>query len=246
MIRALIFDFDGLILDTEGPDYRAWQEVCSEHGHDLPLSIWSQCIGRSSDWFDPVAWLEAHTGRPLDRAAIHDRQRRRHRELLEAEAILPGIEAYLADARRLGLKLGVASSSSRQWVAGHLERLGLHAHWECIRCWGDVERAKPAPDLYLAVLECLDVGPDEAIAFEDSPNGITAARGAGIVCVAVPNPLTALLDLGHADLQLSSLGELPLPELLTRIDRDRIRPAMEGTMTISTSPPGSFPDRDRP
>ena len=216
MIRALIFDFDGLILDTEGPDYRAWQEVFQEYGQDLPLSVWCQCIGRSADWFDPLDRLEGLLGRRLDRPAILSRREARHRELVEAESVLAGVGDYLAEARRLGLRLGVASSSSRPWVAGHLRRLGLDAHWDCIRCWGDVERAKPAPDLYLAVLAALDVAPHEAMALEDSPNGVAAAKRAGLFCVAVPNPLTARLDLGLADLRLGSLAEMPLSELLAR------------------------------
>jgi HAD superfamily hydrolase (TIGR01509 family) len=224
MMRALIFDFDGLILDTEVADYRAWQEVFQDHGHDLPLLVWSKCIGRSADFYDPIADLENHLGRRLDRERILSRQRLRHQELIEAESILPGIEDYLREARRLGLKLGLASSSSREWVTGHLSRLGLDAGWHCIRCWGDVERAKPAPDLYVAVLESLEVEANEAIAFEDSPNGIHAAKEAGLFCVAVPNPLTAGLDLSQADLQLGSLAEMPLPQLLTMVAeaRDRV------------------------
>jgi len=131
--------------------------------------------------------------------------------------VLPGIVEYLEDADRLGLRVGIASSSSRNWVLGHLERLGLSDRWECIRCWGDVERAKPWPDLYLAVLDHLGVPPSEALAFEDSPNGIAAAKAAGMICVAVPNPLTDALDLSKADVRLGSLAEMPLPELLDRI-----------------------------
>jgi HAD superfamily hydrolase (TIGR01509 family) len=217
VIRALVFDFDGLILDTEGPDYRAWQDVFREHGGDLPVELWCECIGRSADWFDAVSYLENQVGRSLDREAITARQRRRHHELLEAEAVLPGIVAYLDDAQRLGLRVAIASSSSRQWVVGHLERLGLADRWQCIRCWGDVERAKPSPDLYLSALDHLGVNAGEALAFEDSPNGIAAAKAAEMTCVAVPNPLTEGLDLSQADIRLGSLTEMPLSELLDRI-----------------------------
>ena len=77
--------------------------------------------------------------------------------------------------------------------------------------------AKPAPDLYIAVLECLGVSASEAVAIEDSPNGVIAAKQAGIRCVAIPNNITASLDLSHADLVLRSLSELTLPELLQRL-----------------------------
>lgn len=217
VIQALIFDFDGLILDTEGPDYRAWQEVFEEHGGDLPLLVWCECVGRSADWFDPIAYLEEQIGERVDREAMLSRHRQLHREMIEAEAILPGVEEYLTQAGELGLRLGVASSSSRDWVEGHLGRLGLDGPWDCMFCWDDVERAKPEPDLYLAALGALGVTEREAIAFEDSPNGVAAACAAGVYCVAVPNRLTRELDLSRADVTLSSLTELPLSELLAKV-----------------------------
>jgi HAD superfamily hydrolase (TIGR01509 family) len=137
----------------------------------------------------------------------------RERELAEALPVLPGIEEWRAEARRLGLKLGIASSSTRRWVEGHLERLELGG-WDCIRCREDVARPKPDPDLYLAVLECLGIGPAEAIAVEDSFNGLTAAKAAGLFTVAVPCSLTAHMDLGAADLRLDSLAERSLAEVL--------------------------------
>jgi HAD superfamily hydrolase (TIGR01509 family) len=213
-ISALVFDFDGLILETEEPDYLAWQELYRQHGAELPLELWCECIGRSADWFDPITHLEEEVGRQLDRDALQEWHRRRHRELIEAGFVLPGVKAYLADARRLGLPVAIASSSSAAWVTGHLERLGLPNGWACIQCWQAGTRAKPEPDLYQAVLAELQVAPHEAIAFEDSPNGIAAAKRAGLWCVAVPNALTRNLDLSAADLRLDSLEAMPLADLL--------------------------------
>jgi HAD superfamily hydrolase (TIGR01509 family) len=127
--------------------------------------------------------------------------------------VLPGIEEWLTEARRLGLKLGIASSSTRQWVMGHLDRLGLGG-WDCIRCREDTVRAKPDPDLYLAVLDCLGIGPGQAIAVEDSLNGLAAAKAAGLFCVAVPCSMTAHMDLSAADLRLGSLAQRSLAEVL--------------------------------
>jgi HAD superfamily hydrolase (TIGR01509 family) len=138
--------------------------------------------------------------------------------LIEAESILPGVDEYLREAGRLGLRIGLASSSSRDWVVGHLGRLGLDGSCHFVRCWDDVELAKPAPDLYLAVLDDLQVAAPEAIALEDSPNGVAAAKAAGLWCVAVPNELTAELDLSSADLRLSSLAEMPLQQLLAHFN----------------------------
>jgi HAD superfamily hydrolase (TIGR01509 family) len=214
MIKALVFDFDGLILETEEPDYLAWQELYRAHGADLPLETWCECIGRSSDWFDPIAHLEEEIGRTLDRTALHARHRRRHLELLSAGSVLPGVTEYLAEARRLDLPVAIASSSQVSWVRGHLERLGLADGWVCMSCWTEGTRAKPEPDLYLSALATLEVAADEAIAFEDSPNGVRAAKRAGMWCVVVPNPLTRRLDLGAADLRLDSLEQMSLPAVI--------------------------------
>ena len=218
MTRLLIFDFDGLILDTEAPAYESWQHVYEAHGRHLEFATWATCIG-TDDTFDPHALLEARLGHALDRTEVQARRRARFAELIARQDIRPGVRDYVAEARRLGLRLAVASSSSRDWVAGHLDRFGLLECFDVLRCAGDVARVKPDPALYRAVLTALEVGPGEAVAFEDSPNGIRAARAAGIFCVAVPNPLTADLDLGHADLRLRSLAELSLPSLLARVAR---------------------------
>lgn len=212
--KALVFDFDGLILETETPVYQSWQEVYREHGLDLPMEIWSEVIGRAHH-FDPLAHLEEKLGRKVDPEVVERRKARRV-QMIESLEALPGVYQAVSEARRLGLKLGVASSSSRRWVTGHLERLGL-ADFECIRCGDDIEHAKPAPDLYLAVCDCLGVSPAEAVAFEDSANGVAAAKAAGLKCVAVPNDMTAGMDLSAADLNLDSLAALPLGEILNRL-----------------------------
>ena len=216
MIRAIVFDFDGLILDTELPEFQSWQEIYQAHGCTLPLAVWATCIG-TTEAFDPYAYLEEQLGRAIDREVVQLRQRQQCDALIAAQAVLPGVHDYIADARRLDLQLGVASSSSRAWVHGHLTRLELHQHFVCIACRDDVPRTKPDPALYQAALAALGVRPEEAIALEDSPNGILAAKRAGLFCVAVPNVLTRQLPLDHADLQIPSLAALPLSELLRTI-----------------------------
>lgn len=220
MIRAVVFDFDGLILDTEVPEFQAWQEIYCAHGCELPLAVWATGIGTSSDVFNPYAYLEAQLGQAVDREAIQLQRRQRYRELCKGQAVLPGVREYIAEAKLLGLHLGVASSSSREWVVGNLTELGLSLHFDCIRCSDDVPRVKPDPALYQCVIETLGVLPREAVALEDSPNGIAAAKRAGLFCVAVPNPLTCQLVLEQADLQLRSLAELPLQQLLEHLQRN--------------------------
>lgn len=220
VIRAIVFDFDGLILDTEEPIYRSWLEVYEAHGEDLPFDRWVQTVGSTNTVFHPQRHLEERLGRPLPPDVLERRQNRRT-EMILANAVLPGVVQRLDEARDLGLSLGVASSSSREWVSGHLARLGILDRFACVRCRDDVVRAKPEPDLYLAVLDCLGVAAGDAVAIEDSPNGVAAAKRAGMACVAIPNKITALLDLSQADLLLDSLADLTVPELLGRLG-DRV------------------------
>jgi HAD superfamily hydrolase (TIGR01509 family) len=215
VIRAIVFDFDGLILDTEEPVYRSWLEVYQAHGQELPFERWIQIVGSTTTGFHPQNHLEERLGRPLPKEVL-DRRIGRRTEMILAQKLLPGVVLRLDEARAAGIKLGVASSSTSDWVRGHLARLGILEKFDCIRCRDDVARAKPEPDLYVAVLECLGVSASEAIAIEDSPNGITAAKRAGMRCVAIPNSITAGLDLSRADLVLPSLADVTLDQLLKR------------------------------
>ena len=216
MIKAFVFDFDGLILDTEEPVYRSWLEVYQAHGQELPFDRWIQIVGSSTATFDPKGHLEQRLGRALAREVL-DRRIERRTALVRAQPILPGVVELIDSAREAGLRVGVASSSTRQWVNGHLERLGLLERFDCVRCRDDVALVKPAPDLYLAVVECLGVAPSEALAIEDSPNGIAAAKAAGLRCVAVPNVITGGLDLSHADVILPTLEGVTPADLVRKI-----------------------------
>jgi putative hydrolase of the HAD superfamily len=221
-IRGLLFDFDGLLVDTETPSRLAYEELYRDHGHELPLDKWATLVGTIGAEFDPDAHLEELVGQPLDRDRIAQRLRARERELSDLEDLRPGIEDYLAEAERLGLKTAIVSSSTREWIERHLQRLDRWKSWDAIvAADGDVTRAKPQPTLYLDALDALGLKPSEGIAFEDSLNGIRAAKGAGIFCVAVPNPITETFALDEADLLLGSLEELPLDELLARVDSRR-------------------------
>jgi HAD superfamily hydrolase (TIGR01509 family) len=221
VIKAILFDFDGTILDTESIDLRTWTEVFEAHGVAVPLDRFALRIGTLTgpNEFDE---LDALLDAPCDRDAVTATRRRRELELLELEPVRPGIREYLEDAHELGLRVGVVSSSTRSWIDLNLERLGLGDVWATVVCAdGDTSRCKPSPALYLEALEALGVAADEAIAVEDSPNGIAAARAAGIFCVGFPNDVTGALDLSEADLVLDSLEDVPLAELLQRVTSSR-------------------------
>jgi HAD superfamily hydrolase (TIGR01509 family) len=216
MIKALIFDFDGLILDTESPEFQAWQELFSAHGHELPADLWADLIGRPRTYFDMYAHFKKLNGPRTDVDALRKDRRARVVQLVLEQPILPGVTNCLTEAKEMGLKIGLASSSGGDYVRGHLRRLELFDYFHVTKCFEDTELHKPNPEPYLAVLDAMGVSPGEAIAFEDSPNGVAAARAAGIYCVAVPNPMTACLSLAHADLCLKSLADESLPQLLSR------------------------------
>ena len=215
-VRGLLFDFDGLIVDTETPSMASWQELYREHGHELPVEQWITLVGTIGARFDPYAHLEELAG-PLDRAAVLERRRDHELSLTDVEELRPGVLDYLEEAERRGLRKAIVSSSTREWIDRHLRRLERAEHFHAIVAADhDVARAKPAPTLYLEALDVLSLAPGEAIAFEDSPNGIKAAKAAGIFCVAVPNSVTAALGLDEADLVLDSLAYLPLAEVIER------------------------------
>jgi len=217
MIKALIFDFDGLIVDTESPEFQAWQEVFNAHGHELRLELWADLIGRPRTYFDMYAHFKELNGPRTDLEALRKERRARVVQLVLEQPILPGVGNYLSEARKMGLKIGLASSSGGDYVRGHLRRLELFDFFHVTKCFEDTDLHKPDPEPYLAVLDAMGVAPREAVAFEDSPNGVAAARAAGIFCVAVPNPMTQCLSLAHADLCLKSLADESLQQLLSRV-----------------------------
>ncbi len=214
MLRAILFDFDGLILDTESPDYYWWAEVFEQHGCRLDLADWREGIGRGADGiaWNPYDGLEAQLGRAVDREEIRAR-RREHCMTLMEKCALPGVVELLLEARREGLKVGIASSSPHRWVDSHLEVLGILDLFDAVICAEDVARTKPDPELYVRLLEALGVMALESIALEDSPNGILAAKRAGICCIAVPNAMTHDLCFDHADLRIQSLVGISISDV---------------------------------
>jgi HAD superfamily hydrolase (TIGR01509 family) len=218
-LRALIFDFDGLIIDTETPVFDAWQQVYAELEQVLALEVWQQGVGTHRG-FDPCAHLEELVGRPLDREAVRDRAHalnRAHHDLLP---LLPGVERLIDDARERSLARAVASSSSSGWVTGWLERHRLSARIDVVCARDDVERVKPDPALFLLAAQRLGVPPAQALVFEDSPNGVRAARAAGMRVVVVPNCITGSLAFPEHDARFDSLAQVDLEILAARLRMD--------------------------
>ncbi len=204
-------------MDTESQDHLVLGEIYREHGQELTDDIWKRCIGVSIKLFDPLKHLQTLTAQELDYDELRKRYRERILKLLEHEQPLPGVVDYLKRAKELGLKLGVATSSPRDWVTLHLTHTGLIDTFDCIFTASEVERVKPEPDLYLRAVEALGVEPHEAIAFEDTPTGTLAAKRAGLYCVSIPGEVTKHLEFTPHDLSLESLAQMTLDELIAKL-----------------------------
>ena len=215
MIKAIVFDFDGVILDTETPDYTTWETIFNAYGAHLDRAAWSRLIG-GAESFDVVQHLQDLTGLLFDRQKLTRGRRAEYLREVEDSPVLDGVVEYIEAAADLELGLAVASSSDGEWVRGHLERRALARYFSVVKTRDDVAHAKPEPDLFLSAVEALGVRPEDAVAIEDSPNGIASAKRAGLFCVAVPNQMTRDLALDRADLRLESLADMSLAQLVSR------------------------------
>jgi HAD superfamily hydrolase (TIGR01509 family) len=217
VIKGLIFDFDGTMVDTETSAFQSWQEIYASYHCDLPLERWLKTLGGSGHEFDPAQYLIETSGLALDYQELRARRYQRKLELVAHQGLMPGVAAYLAAAKELGLKLGLASSSKRDWVLGHLERLGQSQHFEAIVCADDVHEVKPNPALYQKATVQLGLEPQQTFAIEDTINGLTAAKRAGMFCLVVPNAFLNHLPFEGADMRLGSLAEVPLQGVLKQL-----------------------------
>lgn len=214
MIKAIIFDFDGLILDTETHEYEVLNEIFKEHQSELPLEVWGKLIGTITS-FNPFSYLEEQTKKTFNHDELKKLQTERFSQRIMQEHARPGVIDYLDAAKSLGLKIGLASSSNYEWVSSHLKRLQLLDRFECIRTSDYVEHVKPDPALYVETAKCLGVNPEECIAFEDSANGALAAKRAGMKCVTVPNTVTKGLEFCEVDHSLESMAHMELKQLIS-------------------------------
>ena len=216
MIKAFIFDFDGLIIDSEMACYQTWLEIYQRYQVDLPLSKWELVIGSSNHAFDPIAFL-AETGKvEIDGEAILAEHANKYREKTKKLPVLPGVLHYLKWAKNNHIKTALASSSTHTWVISHLKDLGIDHLFDLIRTSEDVENVKPSPDLFLSVKSNLQLNDFEAVVFEDSLNGILAANASNFHTIAVPNDLTKKMDLSAANFILNTLNATE-PQNLVKI-----------------------------
>jgi HAD superfamily hydrolase (TIGR01509 family) len=215
VIEALVFDFDGLILDTEMPSFLSWAEVFEHFGCELGEDEHALTIGAHFERIDLLKQRAAGPLPPDDE--VRALKQRRHEELLAQLEILPGVMSWLDEADALGLPLAIASSSPSSWVQGLLDRYDLTGRFRTVVCCEDGMPPKPSPDCYVEACRRLGADPARSMAVEDSANGVAAARAAGLWCVVVPNHLTRRLDLSAADVHLSSLADASLVDVIARV-----------------------------
>jgi HAD superfamily hydrolase (TIGR01509 family) len=221
-MRALLYDFDGLLIDSEVAGLVSWRALYAEFGQTLDTEHWIGEVAAGRGPCMPSAQLEAALGRALDWDELEPRRKSHRDELIVAR---PGVRAHLARARELGLRCAIVSNAPDWWIDEQLDNTGLARDlFAVIVCKDGARASKPAPDAYLAALDTLGVAADDALAFEDSPIGVTAAKAAGLRCVAVPNEVTAGLPLETADQLLPSLDAMTLDELLAHHGSSTIRP----------------------
>jgi len=214
---ALVFDFDGTILDTETPVFDAWHTVGVALGIEpIPLEVWLQGIGLAEDAFDKDGWFLDRLGPDADMAAVHQQRRTVRDSLLAALGLRAGIEEWIAGFAAAGIPLAIASSSPEEWVGRHLDERGLRHHFDVLSCAGNGVPGKPEPAVYLKACDELGVEPTTALAIEDSAHGVSGAKAAGLSCIAVPGPMTIQMDFSHADWHAESLADLELGDFLPR------------------------------
>ncbi len=205
---AVLFDFDGILVDTEWAIYQAWLRTFQRHGHDLPLSLYTRCIGSDFDAWSPKVHLEELTKLGFDWVELDASRQVEIRSELEEEGPIDGVLELLRAIKEQGIPQAVVSSSSHGWVDGWLEKLGLRDFFTDVICRGDAPHIKPAPDLYLAAAERLGVVSCECLVIEDSHNGLLAAHAAGMRTWIVPNRVTAGLDFSLAEKVVGNFQKL--------------------------------------
>ncbi len=185
----------------------------------LPLDLWAANVGGYNyDVFDPLAYLEEQYGQAIDREAVNAARRACYLHHVHRQQAIPGAREAFETVKRLGLQLAVVSSSSSNWVHGHLKRLGMYDYCDALVCGDEVSAVKPDPELYLLALERLRSAPDRVFVVEDSPKGVAAARAARLYCVAVPNPVTRASKLEGFDRMIDALTDPPFEQLIAEID----------------------------
>lgn len=213
MIKAVIFDFDGTIVDTESLWYEVFKQILSEdYGFELGLEDFAKGIGTTDDIL--FNYIDSKLGIQINRESVQEKTEKAFQSQRDILILREGIQDLIEKCIEKGLKLGVASSSGREWVKHYLDHFGIEGHFQTIKTKEDVEKVKPDPALYIKALEEMGVEPEESLAIEDSVNGSIAAVQAGMHCAAVPNDVTHFLSFHEKVMRYKAFAEIPIDELI--------------------------------
>jgi HAD superfamily hydrolase (TIGR01509 family) len=216
VVRALIFDFDG-VLDTETPLWRSWVHVFDHFGATpIDQREWCDSLGRSDTdplLLDPAERLFEVVGERLDLDHVQTMRRAERDRLLDGLDVTPGVVRLLDEATAADVAVAIASSSPRPWIDRHLGPRGLLDRFPVTSCAGNGAPGKPNPAVYLRACNELGIDGRTAVAIEDSPHGIAAAKAAGLTCIAIRTSFGTDLDLGQADRVVAALDEISLATL---------------------------------
>lgn len=215
-IRAVIFDFDGLLMDTESTSIASWEREWARWGLELDREGFFAPHGGDVTE-QRYELLATAVGASYDREISHKRRSQDHDELNAALVLAEGLEQWLVEARLLGLRTAVASSSDVAWVKRHLHQVGAVDEFDVIVGGDLVSAHKPAPDIYELALSHLGLTNQQAVAVEDTPHGVDAAHAAGLACIAIPNPYVDPGRVAHAELTVESAAERTLQDILDQI-----------------------------
>ncbi|WP_227938380.1 HAD family hydrolase [Alkalihalobacillus deserti] len=220
-MKGIIFDFDGLIFDTETPLYEAYQHIFKGFNAELPLEKFAQIVGTGLDVFHPYRYLEEQIGQSVLDEELDLKLEKHRLEVLEKADLRKGVREYLDQAKQQGLKIALASSSERSWIDKWLTHHKIDHYFSIIRTKDDVHKVKPDPELYEQAVKGLGLKKDDVFVFEDSLNGLTAARRAGLSCVIVPNRITSHLPFEDYQYRLNSMADMELVELIKYIKENQ-------------------------
>ncbi|WP_232311301.1 HAD family hydrolase [Robertmurraya korlensis] len=215
LIKAVVFDFDGLIIDTETVWFESFKEILGAYDVEFPLEIFTPCVGTHGTIIDQ--YIEEKLGKKVSVEEVRRRVRECHRNKIINIDARDGVRDYLKQAKELDLRIGLASSSRKEWIHEFLKKLDILHYFDVIKSSDDVKMIKPDPELYIQCTDALNVRSNEVVAFEDSNNGAKAANDAGIACVIVPNPITEGIIFDNYDLRIESMANHSLKDVLNRI-----------------------------
>lgn len=208
MLKGVIFDMDGVLINSEPVHYRAWKEAMKNRGTDLDYEIYKPCIGSTNGFLMNIL----HENYGIDKndtSLVREMEEIKDRIVREEGfPIIEGVRELLERLKASGLRMAIASSSPIKYIRQVVESLDIAGYFEILNSGEFVAHPKPAPDVFLETAKALGLEPEECLVIEDSGNGCKAAKAAGMVCVAYFNPGSGQQDLSTAQMILEGYEEV--------------------------------------